>query len=273
MALCALADATDRSWATWTGEQPSALVGRRLADSLTRTHRRDVVLVGRGAEPAARPPEDAHALELARAARAEVVVTGVVVEFVHDDHREPGKFSRWGVGPPDARSFAGVRVTLRVLDAEDGSVILETSIARERRGRATASTGRPRAAAAPGAPSGPLAEALDEVVSDLAHTLDRRLTDRWRANVLFATPERCLLDAGAGHGLFAGGRLEVWRAGIETWDEDFTRLGEEVRVGVVIVTGLEGRDRAHARVVEGEVRPGDRVRPCTAEPPPVSLRR
>jgi hypothetical protein len=267
-------DATDRSWAAWTGEQPTALVGRRLADSLSRAHGRDVVHVGRSPDGATRPIEDERALELGRSARAEVVVTGIVAEFVHDDHREPGKFSRWGVGAPDARSFAGVRVTLRALDTADGSVVLETTVARERRGRSTASAGRPRTPAAAVSPGGPLAEALDEVVSDLARALDRRLTDRWRASVVLATAERCMLDAGAGHGLYAGERLEVWRAGIETWDEDFTRLGEEVRVGVVLVTGLEGRDRAHARVVEGEARPGDRVRPCTSTAPaPVSLRR
>jgi hypothetical protein len=249
-------------------------VARRLADSLVRSHGRDVVPVGRVNPPAARPLEDERALELGRSAGAEVVLSGVVLEFTHDDHREPGKFSRWGVGAPDAKSFAGVRVTLRALDAADGSVIVETTIARERRRRSTASAGRPRADAATSAPSGALAEALDEVISDLARALDRGLTDRWRANVVGATPGLCLLDAGSGHGLFAGLRLEVWRDGIETWDEEFTRLDEAVRVGVVVVTGLDGRDRAHARVVEGDVRAGDRVRPCAgAAPPAVSLRR
>jgi len=274
IALCPLADVTDHAWTVWTGEQPATLVARRLADSLERAHGRRVVPLGSAGQTPARPLEDERALELGRVSGAEVVLSGAVLEFTQDDRREPGKFSRWGVAAPEARSFAGVRVALRALDTADGSVVLETTIARERRSRSTASAGRPGAKPVQAAPSGTLAEALDEVISDLARALDRGLTDRWSANVVGAVPGLCLLDAGAGHGLFAGLRLEIWRDGIETWDEELTRLDDSVLVGVVVVSELEGRDRARARVVEGDVRAGDRVRPCTAAPPPpVSLRR
>ena len=83
-----------------------------------------------------------------------------------------------------------------------------------------------------------------------------------------------MLDAGATSGLFAGERLEIWRAGVETYDSDFLRLGEEVRVGVVVVTAFDGSGRAKARVAEGEALPGDRVRPCKGDPSPaVTFRR
>ena len=274
--LCPLTDETDHSWATWTGTQPTAIVCRLLADSLVGAHGREVVLAPGSARAVSRPLEDSRALALGREARGEVVVSGVVNAFTQDDRREPGKLSRWGVGPPDARSTAEVRVTLRVLDARDGSVILETTVARERRKRSTASVGRPRTLAegAPVEPSGPLAEALNEVISDLTRALDQRLMTRWRANVLGTASDLCVIDAGAASGLFAGERLEVWRGDIETYNEDFTRLGEEVRVGTVVITELDGRDRARARLLEGDVRPGDLIRPCTAaSPAPLTLRR
>lgn len=271
-----LVDATDGSWTAWSGVPPAALVRRLLADSLMSRHGRDVVLVDHAAGPRARSLEDARALELGRRARAEVVVCGVVSLFRNDDRREPGKLSRWGGGAPDAKSSAEVRVTLRVLDTSDGSVVLEATVARERRRRGTASAGRPGAGPADtsDAPGGPLAEALGEVISDLARSLDQRLLDRWQANVVGATRELCVLDAGMANGLFRGERLEVWRPGIETWDEELNPVGEQVRVGIVVVTELQGSGRARARLLEGDVRPGDLVRPCLGgAASPFTLRR
>jgi len=285
--LCPLVDVTDRSWAAWSGAEPASVVSRMLADSLMKARGRDVVLAPASAE-ARRPVEDALAIELGRRARAEVVVTGVVREFTQEDRREPGKFSRWGVGPPDARSFAEVRVSLRVLDARDGTVILESTVSRERRRRSAASIERSplasEAVVTPGErpseqpvaalPGGPLAEALDEVIADLVHSLDKRLDERWQARVVSAAGGVCVLDAGAASGLFTGERLEIWRPGIETYDSDFLRVGEEVRVGVVVVTTFDPSGRAKARVAEGDALPGDRVRPCRPDSTaPVTFRR
>jgi hypothetical protein len=258
-----------------------------LADSLGKARGRDVV-IGPASAEARRPVEDALAIEMGRRARAEVVVTGVVREFTQEDRREPGKFSRWGMGPAEARSSAEVRVSLRVLDARDGSVIFESTVARERRRRSAASIDRaPLASEAvvpPGErsseqrvaalPGGPLAEALEEVIADLVHSLDRRLDERWQARVVTASGGVCVLDAGTASGLFTGERLEIWRPGIETYDSDFLRLGDEVRVGTVIVTAFDASGRARARVAEGDALPGDRVRPCRPDATaPVTFRR
>jgi hypothetical protein len=51
-------------------------------------------------------------------------------------------------------------------------------------------------------------------------------------------------------------------------------LGDETRVGSVVVSSLDGRGRAHARLVEGDAHTGYLVRPCSADRgPAMSLRR
>jgi len=72
-----------------------------------------------------------------------------------------------------------------------------------------------------------------------------------------------VLDAGEARGLFAGQRLDVWRPGIDLMDDDLMKLGDDVWVGSVVVTSLSGKGRARARLTEGEVQPGDVVRPCS----------
>lgn len=262
VALVKLSDATDHSWAAWSGADPATIVLNLLADSLEKSRGRQVSILAIPRGPTTRPVEDAAAIAAARMAQAEVVVTGVVAEFKIEEHREAGKFSRWGVSALDARARAQVRVLLRVLDVRDGSVILETTIDRERTGRGTTSAGR--AGAEPG--SGLLAGTLDEVLRELVQAVDQRLDMRWQASVLGTDTGHCVLDSGAGRGLFVGQRLDVWRSGIETYDDDFVRTAEDVRVAAIEIVALQGRGRARARVLEGEVSFGDRARPCTSAP-------
>jgi len=272
IALVALHDATDRSWAAWSGLEPARLVTVALSDSLRHLTGRDVELLTLPGGDLARPVDDEDALAAALRAHAELVVTGALTEFTYEDRRQGGRLSRWGVGPLDARSRAHVRVQLRVLDARDGGVVLESTVDRERTGRGTASVSRRESGVAI-APAGPLADALDEVLASLAVTLGRRLDERWHAVVASATTDDCTFDAGVADGVFVGERLDVWRPGIETWDEDLVRLVDELPVGAIVVVALEGQGRSRARLVEGEVRAGDRVRPCASPPAPsVSLR-
>ena len=259
-----LADATDRAWAAWSGADPPTIVLHLLADSLQQSHGRKVTLLSVAPSADRRPVDDSTAIAAARAAHAEVVVTGSVTEFELEERREGGKFSRWGVSALDARARARVRVTLRVLDVRDGAVILETTVDRERTGRGTTSADRPRAGMAP--PSGLLAGALEEVLFELVRALDQRLDHRWQATVLVTSTGSCLVDAGPRRGLFVGQRLDVWRSGIETYDEDLVRIGDEVLVGAIEITSLDRRGRAQARVLEGEVSFGDLARPCSSNP-------
>ena len=261
VALLPLSDATDQSWAAWSGADPSAIVLHLLADSLAKTRGRKISMLSVSPRPARRPVDDSTAIAAAKAAHAEVVVTGSVTEFEVEERRESGKFARWGVSALDARARARVRVTLRVLDVGGGGVILETTVDRERTGRGTTSAERPRPDTP--APSGLLSGVLEEVMVELVHALDQRLDTRWQATVLATSPGGCLVDAGGSRGLFVGQRLDVWRSGIETYDEDLVRLGDAVRVAAIEITSLEGRGRAHARVLEGEVSFGDLARPCS----------
>lgn len=262
VALAPLTDATDHSWAAWSGADPAVIVLNLLADSLEKSRGRKVTVLGTIPGDAGRPVEDAAAMAAARAANAEVVITGVVAEFEVEERREGGKFSRWGVSALDARARARVRVSLRVLDATAGGVILETTIDRERNGRGTTSAGRRSESSLP---SGLLAGTLEDVMYELVQALDRRLDTRWQASVLRAGPAGCVLDAGAARGLFVGQRLDVWRLGVETYDEDFVRVADDLRVAAIEIVSLEGRGRARARVLEGEVSPGDRARPCAGQ--------
>ena len=97
-------------------------------------------------------------------------------------------------------------------------------------------------------------------------SVDQRLDMRWQASVLGTEPGHCVLDSGALQGLFVGQRLDVWRSGVETYDEDFVRVAEDVRVAAIEIVALQRRGRARARVLEGEVSFGDRARPCTTAP-------
>lgn len=256
-----LSDATDQTWAAWSGADPPAIVLHLLADSLAKTRGRKVSMLSVSSRSPRRPVDDSTAIAAAKAAHAEVVVTGTVAEFEVEERREGGKFARWGVSALDARARARVRVTLRVLDVGGGGVILETTVDRERTGRGTTSAERPRDATP--APSGLLSGVLEEVMFELVHALDQRLDTRWQATVLATSPGSCMVDAGGGRGLFVGQRLDVWRTGIETYDEDLVRLDDAVRVAAIEITSLEGRGRAHARVLEGEVSFGDMARPCS----------
>ena len=274
VALMPLADRTDGVWTTWSGESPALLVTRLLADSLARGQRRDVVRLN--AAPARAPAgtpvrmiDDELALRAAHRAAAEVVVTGSVDVFTHDDRMEPGKFARWGMGAPDARSRVRVSVSLRALDVRDGTVLIETTASRERTGKSVAMIDRPERAGSNAALDPLLAQALGEVLGDLARTLGQRVEGRWKARVLAERRGTVVLDAGASRGLFAGQRLDVWRPGISVLDEDLARLGDDVWVGSVVVTSLRGRTRARARLCDGEVHAGDLVRPCSLSSAPV----
>jgi hypothetical protein len=203
-----------------------------------------------------------------------VVVTGSVDVFMHDDHLEPGKFARWGMGAPDARSSVRVSVSLRAVNVRDGSVLIETTASRERTGKTVAMIDRPDRAGSNAGLDPLIAQALGEVLGDLSRTLERGVEGRWKANVLTERRGEVELDAGAARGVFAGERLDVWRPGISLLDEDLARLGDDVWVGSVVVTSLRGRGRARARLVEGEVHAGDLVKPCSlASPPALSLKR
>jgi hypothetical protein len=279
VAILPLADRTDGVWSNWTGESPALLVTRLLADSLARGHRGDVLRLGAvpagvKARPPARTLDDEFALRAARHTSAEVVVTGSVDVFTHDDRLDPGKFARWGMGAPDARSRVRVSVSLRALDVCDGTVLIETTASRERTGKSVAMIDRSERAGSSPSLDPLLAQALDEVLGDLARTVGQRVVGRWKARVLSERRGVLVLDAGASRGLFAGERLDVWRPGINVLDEDLARLGDDVWVGSVVVTSLRGRTRARARLCDGEVHAGDLVRPCSLSSGPVlSLKR
>jgi len=182
--------------------------------------------------------------------------------------------ARWGMGGPDSRSRARVSVTLRALDPHDGTVLIETTSSRDRYGKSVANVHRPDASEDRELLDPLLSEILGEVIGDLTRTLGERLEGRWMARVLAERGGMCVLDAGASRGLFAGERLDVWRPGIQILDEDLARLGDDVWVGSVVVVSFQGRARARARLADGEVQPGDIVRPCSqAAPPAISLRR
>jgi hypothetical protein len=278
LALTPLADRTDGVWTNWSGQSPATLVTRLLADSLARDHGCEVLRIAsppaRGCAGPPRPLDDDLALRAARRTSAEVVVTGSVDVFMHDDHLEPGKFTRWGMGAPDARSSVHVSVSLRALSVRDGTVLIETTASRERTGKTVATIDRPERAGSNGGLDPLIAQALGDVLSDLARTLERGVEGRWKANVLSEHRGDVVLDAGASRGVFAGERLDVWRPGIALLDEDLARLGDDVWVGSVVVTSLRGRSHAHARLVDGEVHAGDLVKPCSlASPPALSLKR
>lgn len=274
IALLPLADGTDHAWEAWTGTAPAPFVTRLLADSLRATRGREVAVLATVDPHARRAADDGPALERARSLDPEIVITGTVVEFSHDDRRENGKLWRWGAGALELRSKARVRLVLRVLDAHDGSVIIETAATREKLGRATANVGRREAEASPLSTEALLAQALGEALSDLSHTIGLRLQARWQARVESVTAGSCALDAGRARGHFVGQRLEVWRPGIGTFDEDLVRVGEDVRVGELVVTTIDQGGRVLARLVEGDARPGDHVRACSGgSPPALSLRR
>lgn len=280
VALVPFADQTGGAWELMTGASPTALVAARLADSLQQSHGRQVVIAPAPAlrEPGrpARMADDAELLAAAQRAKAEVVLSGVVTSFAHEDRREPGRFGRWGMGAPDARSRAEVAVTIRVLDAHDGSVILESRAARKRAGRSTSSAGTPpvRAGVVDLSQDESIAEALEQVMGDLVRTLAARLDARWQARVIAEGRGIYVIDAGSARGLFTGERLDVWRSGIELLDEDLMRIGDDVRTGAVVVESIDGKGHARVRLAEGEVRRGDLVRPCSgAGAGALSLRR
>lgn len=255
IAVVPLEDHSDGEWRLVTGGNPAHLVAGRLVDSLAVGMGYRVHWLADG--EAAHGAPDARALAAARRDGAEVVVTGRVTAFDREDRREPGRFVRWGMGAPESSSRVEVAVELRVLDARDGSVILETRAARSRTGRGTASASAPTGEALAALADERLQGALDEVLSDLARTIESRLDARWVAHVLAERAGRVRLDAGRDHGLFEGARLQVWRSAWPTSDD-------ERYVGAVVVESFEGRRRARLRVVEGEVRAGDLVRPCRA---------
>jgi TolB-like protein len=269
VAVVPFADQTGGAWQLMTGTSPANVVAARLADSLQQAHGRAVVIAplaaSTGASKAARIADDAALLAAARRVQAEVVLSGVVTSFEHEDRREPGRFGRWGMGAPDARSRAEVAVSIRVLDAHDGSVILESRAARERAGRSTASASAPveSGGVADLVQDDLIADALDQVLGDLVRTLAARLDARWQARVISEGRGIYVIDAGSGRGLFTGERLDVWRSGIELLDEDLLRLGDDVRTGAVVVVSIDGKGHARVRLAEGEVRPGDLVRPCS----------
>lgn len=277
--LVSLTDATDHAWQVWTGAEPATLVTRLLADSLRSSRGREVMMIDDPRHAARRTMDDGPALDAAREVGAEIVVTGTLNEFTQEDRREAGKFSRWGVGAPDARSRARVRVTLRVLDANNGTVIIETGAVREKASRSASTVDRssPRARASGPesafAPEALLGQALGEVLADLVRTVGLRLETRWRASVESVSGDECTLDTGTTRGHFVGQRLEVWRSGIETYDENLVRLSEEARVGALVVTAIEAPGRVRARVLEGDARPGDGVRACSQSAATVALRR
>ena len=267
VAIAPFADQSGGAWQLMSGVSPARLVAARLADSLEHVHGRsvinlslsDIVTLG-GAWPG-RQVDDVALLAAARRASAEVILTGVVTAFVHEDRREPGRFGRWGMGAPDARSRAEIAVTLRVLDARDGSVVMESRAARERVARTTSSARS--STADPAVDDALIEEALQQVLGDLMRTLAARLDARWQARVIGEGRGGFVIDAGSARGLFAGERLEVWRSGIEILDEDLMRIAADVRTGAVVVEAIGGLGSARVRLVEGDVRRGDSVRPCS----------
>lgn len=270
VALLPLADRTDRTWQAWTGENPALRVARCFADSLEHGLGRSVTRVSAAAAAGpqgflSRPVDDDAALRAALAARAEIAITGTVSVFTHDDHREAGRLGRWGVGAPDARSRVQVSVTLRVLDVADGSVIIESTASREKSERGTAIASRAEPNASGTCPDALVEQVLSEVLGDLSRTIGQRLDARWQARVILEGPGIYVLDAGAARGLFPGERLDVWRSGIEVYDENLMHVGDDSRVGALVIVALEGNGRARARLAEGQARMGDTVRPCSED--------
>ena len=268
VALLPLADRTDRTWELWSGASPAVLVGRALADSLEHMRGRRVVRVplvaGAGVTSRLlRPVDDDQALRVVRHDEAEVVVTGTVAVFSHDDTRDAGRFSRWGFGAPDAHSLVRVSVTLRVLDAHAGTVIIETTAARDRAGRGTATVLHPGTGGTNPDDDPLMLEVLGEVLGDLVATIGQRLDASWQARVVMESRGGFELDAGSARGLFTGERLDVWRPGIQLFDEDMVHIGNDARIGSVMITELDGRGRARARLLEGDARMGDLVKPCS----------
>ena len=61
---------------------------------------------------------------------------------------------------------------------------------------------------------------------------------------------------------------------VEVYDENLLHVGDDARVGALVIVALEGHGRAHARLAEGEARKGDTVRPCSEDAgPAMSVRR
>ena len=119
-----------------------------------------------------------------------------------------------------------------------------------------------------------LEQVLSEVLGDLSRTIGQRLDARWRARVILEGSGIYVLDAGAARGLFPGERLDVWRSGVEVYDENLLHVGDDARVGALVIVALEGHGRARARLAEGEARMGDTVRPCSEDAgPAMSVRR
>jgi len=275
-----LADRTDGVWANWSGESPARLVEGMFADSLSRGRRRTILRLalpaepGNAAGPLTRPVDDDQAIRAARRTSAEVVVTGSVDAFTHDDRMDAGKFSRWGMGAPDARSHVRVSVTLRALDVHDGTVLIETTASRDKAGRTTAMVDHADRTAGAPAVDALVTQVLGEVLGDLSRTIGERIEGCWKARVLSEHKGMLTLDAGVSRGLFAGERLDVWRPGYELLDEDLMQLGDDVWVGAVVITSFQGQGRSRARLSEGEVHVGDTLRPCAlAAAPALSLKR
>ena len=279
VALLPLADHTDHTWELWSGESPTRLVCRLLADSLQRSRGRRVMCVplepnAGSAPPLSRAVDDDQALRAVRHDEAEVIVTGTVSMFSHEDTRDAPRLGRWGMGAPDAHSRARVSVALRVLDARTGAVIIECTAARERAGRGTAAVTQSEPNSQDPAADPLMNDVLSEVLGDLVSTIGERLDASWQARVVMEGRDSYLLDAGSSRGLFAGERLDVWRSGIQLFDEDMVHIGDDTRIGAVLITSLDGRGRARARLLEGDARMGDLVRPCTgSNGPAMSLRR
>lgn len=256
--LAPLADGTDGRWELMAAARPTAVVAARLADALGDARR--VIRMPSGSSSRRRPMTDTELLAAARREHAEVVVSGVVDRFGNEDVSAPGRFARWGIGAPDASTEARVEVRVRVLDVASGTVLIESRAARARRSRGFASAARGES---PSPLNAALAQALDEVASDLGSVIAEQMDARWETRLIRDGEGDAWVDAGAARGVFVGQRFEVWRSRIEVVDEDHVRIGDEDhRIGAIEVLALQGPGRARVRIVEGAVRSGDLVRPC-----------
>lgn len=256
--LAPLADGTDGRWELMAAARPTAVVAARLADALGDARR--VIRMPSGSSSRRRPMTDTELLAAARREHAEVVVSGVVDRFGNEDVSAPGRFARWGIGAPDASTEARVEVRVRVLDVASGTVLIESRAARARRSRGFASAARGES---PSSLNAALAQALDEVASDLGSVIAEQMDARWETRLIRDGEGDAWVDAGAARGVFVGQRFEVWRSRIEVVDEDHVRIGDEDhRIGAIEVLALQGPGRARVRIVEGAVRSGDLVRPC-----------